>query len=141
MRRSIPIALSALLLAGCGSVSTTVAVSQWRTQAHFDANTTTLVHDVRRAADLLKDPASTVGTRRTVCAILLLDAQAANSALPTPDDQATTLLGHAYDDFGAGANRCYAARAAGYESLALASLRSGMASLAEGRARLDVATR
>jgi len=73
--------------------------------------------------------------------VLDVDTEEANSSLPTPDNQATSLLSKAYNDFGAGANKCYdAARDPKARASALAWLQRGMAALSEGTARINVAT-
>jgi hypothetical protein len=54
----------------------------------------------------------------TVCAVLLDDAEAANSELPTPDSRLTTLLSDAYGAAGDAANDCYDAGASGTALLA-----------------------
>jgi hypothetical protein len=137
VRRLAIVALAGLILAGCGSVSATSAVKSWVTQSAFVANTATLRADVRNAVHQLVNSAATISDRRTVCAVLLLDVEQANSSLPTPDSQASDLLARAYTDLGAGANECYRAGGTAHgRSRAESLLSSGAATLAEGDARL-----
>jgi hypothetical protein len=77
----------------------------------------------------------------TVCAVLYLETEEANAALPTPDHQTTTLLGKAYNNLGAGANVCYdAANNVTQRDRALAYLTKGVAQLSEASARITSIT-
>lgn len=136
MKRLVALTLAAVTLSACGTISTAAATRDWANQSHFNSNSVTLLTDVRHAATTLNNASSTVADLHTVCAVLLVDTQAANASLPTPDDQTTQLLGAAYTALGAGANRCYKATSEAQRQLALRSLRQGLASLSEGTARL-----
>ena len=130
-----------LLLAACGNVSLASATKSWVAQSGFRQNLPTLTHDVQHSAAQLRDADASVNDLHTVCAVLDVDTEEANSSLPTPDNQATSLLSKAYNDFGAGANKCYdAARDPKARASALAWLQRGMAALSEGTARINVAT-
>jgi len=126
-----------LLLAGCSSISAASAMVNWVKQSGYVANTKTLLGDARNSLSIVRNLGASDAERHTVCAVLLVDAEAANSALPSPDAQVTTLLSKAYDSFGAGANHCYDA---GTNPVQLAdavkALTSGASLLAEASARI-----
>ena len=76
-----------------------------------------------------------------MCAVLNLDAQSANSSLPSPDAQSTTLLATAYQSLGDGANTCYNAYGSPKKrSLAQHFLRLALAQLSFGSIRLAIAS-
>ncbi|MGC1418767.1 MAG: hypothetical protein WA786_01430 [Acidimicrobiales bacterium] len=130
-----------LVLAACGNVSLSSATKSWITQSGFRQNLPTLTRDAQHSATELRDLHASANDLHTVCAVLDVDSLSANSSLPTPDSQATSLLSTAYDDLGAGANTCYnAATNPHARALALTMLARGMAALSEGTARLNVAT-
>ncbi len=134
------VAMSALLLSSCGTVSSSQAVRTWTKQSNFTSNTATIVRDMRTSAAQLRDASSAAPVLHTVCGVLLTDTEAANSSLPTPDQQATKWLGLAYADIGAGANTCYnAATSATLRARALNYLRRGSAELNFGVLRLGSA--
>ncbi len=108
MKQAAGVLVAALVLAACGTVSAETAVRQWRTQSNFSSAQRTLRGDVAHARSVLV-PARSALARHTACAVLLDDAKAANSSLPSPDDQANQLLRRAYDLLGAGATICYSA--------------------------------
>ena len=59
---------------------------------------------------------------------------------PLATEMAQRMLATAYDDIGAGANKCYAAHASvRARASALSWLSKGMAALSEGTARVNVA--
>ncbi len=131
------VALAGVLLAGCGSIKLSTAMVTWARTNAFVSSTKTLGLDAAHAATALKSRSSGVNDLHTVCGVLLLEVQMAHTDLPTPDDQATSLLDHAYSDLGAAANECYEAggnvirRARALEYLA-----RGAAKLSEGSARV-----
>jgi hypothetical protein len=136
----VALLLSGLALGACGTVSLASAMQTWITQSQFRQNLPTLTADVRSSATQLRRSGPLGNNLHTVCAVLVVDTESANASLPTPDGQATKLLSTAYDDFGAGANRCYNANAsAGARAAALRWLTKGMAALSEGTARVNVA--
>jgi uncharacterized protein YceK len=136
----VVVALGALLLAGCGSISTTQKAATWAKQSSFASAKTTLTNDARNASRALQTPSLSTNSLHTVCGVLLVDAEAANAALPTPDQQATTLLSKAYNALGDGANTCYrAGNNAHLRQRAVAYLRLGAADLILGSIRLRVA--
>ncbi len=140
-RRVAALAAAGALLAGCTTQSTAAALRSWVSQSSFHSAVSTLRADARHALTVLRDPQSTPGLLRTVCAVLDVDALSANASLPTPDAQATTLLGRAYDQLGAGANRCYGAgSSAAQRTSAVGLIERGAATLAEAAARVSSAS-
>ena len=129
------LAVASAVLAGCGSVSTSSALAQWSHQSNFERSVSILLDDARHAAKALRTT-STLNELHTVCAVLLVDVQSANAALPTPDAQTTTLLSNAYSDLGAGANRCYVADSSPRRERALSDLTTGASLLVEARTRV-----
>ena len=137
MRRLLALALAGLLFAGCGTTNATTAVKNWATSSNVVANSATLLLDARHAATTLRVTSSSSVTLHTVCGVLLLQIQQANSSLPTPDAQLTTLLSQTYTSWGQAANECYAAGASrARRQRAVASLTQGAATLSEALARL-----
>ena len=117
-------------------------MSKWVSQSSYVANNHTLLNDARHSADALRNGSLTGLDLHTVCAVLYLESEQANSALPTPDRQATTLLAEAYDNLGAGANVCYdAAHNAAKRDRALQYLTRGVGANCPKRRRVSRATR
>lgn len=140
-RRAAALLAAALALAACGTVSASSAMRSWVTQSAFHSTVATLRTDAGHAATALRDARSTPNELHTVCAVLSLDAQQANSALPSPDSQSTTLLGRAYAQIGRGAERCYGAAAdSRSRATAITDLQTAIATLAEGDARVAAAS-
>jgi uncharacterized protein YceK len=137
-RLTLGLAVGGVILAGCGNVSTASALAQWSHQSNFAQSVSILLDDARHAASALRTTSS-LNDLHTVCAVLLVDVQSANAALPTPDAQTSKLLSSAYDDLGAGANRCYVADTASRRARALADLTRGAGELVEARARVSAA--
>lgn len=134
-RAALALVLAGVVLAGCGKVTTTSALAQWSHQSNFEQSVSILLDDARHAANALRSTSS-LNDLHTVCAVLLVDVQSANAALPTPDAQTSQLLSSAYTDLGAGANRCYSADSVARRERALADLTRGAGELVEGRARV-----
>jgi hypothetical protein len=133
--------VAGLVLSACGSVSVTAAMSKWVSQSGYVANNHTILNDARHSANALRHAAMTTLDLHTVCAVLYLETEQANSALPTPDRQTTTLLGRAYNNLGAGANVCYdAANNEAKRARALQYLTLGVAELSEASARVASVT-
>lgn len=137
-RVALALAVASVTLAGCGSVTTTSALAQWAHQSNFEQSVSILLSDARHAASALR-ATSTLNDLHTVCAVLLVDVQSANAALPTPDTQTSKLLSSAYNDLGAGANRCYVADSESRRERALADLTRGAGELVEARTRVRTA--
>ena len=133
--------IAGLLLSACGTVSVATAMSKWMSQSSYVANNHTLLNDARHSATALHDSSMTNLDLHTVCAVLFLESEQANSALPTPDHQTTTILAKAYNNLGAGANTCYdAAHNAGRRTRALNYLTRGVFQLSEASARIKSVT-
>jgi hypothetical protein len=141
IRRVVVVLLAGAVLAGCGSIKLSTAMVRWAHDNAFVASSKTLSVDANHAASALRSPSTSVNELHTVCGVLLLDAQQANTPLPTPDDQATALLNGAYENLAGAANECYAAAASPLKrARALALLARGLAKLSEGVARVAVAS-
>ncbi len=135
IRRAAAVAAAGLVLAACGSVRTPgQALHAWSVDSGFSSAATTLRGDAVSAARVLRGPHPTAKRRHLVCAVLLVDAEAANASLPTPVDQVSHLLARAYGSLGAAAHLCYTAASEGARRAAVAELQRGAAQLAEGRA-------
>ncbi len=133
--------IAGLLLSACGTVSLASAMSKWVSQSNYVANNHTLLNDARHSANALRHNSTTTLDLHTVCAVMLLESEQANSALPTPDHQTTTILAKAYNNLGAGANVCYdAAQSAVKRAKALHYLTQGVAQLSEASARIASVT-
>lgn len=133
--------IAGLVLSACGTVSVATAMSKWVSQSSYVANNHTILNDARHSANALRHPAMTNLDLHTVCAVLYLETEQANSALPTPDHQTTIILGKAYNNLGAGANVCYdAAHSTAQRNRALRYLTLGVAQLSEGSARIASVT-
>jgi hypothetical protein len=133
--------VAGILLSACGTVSVATAMSKWVSQSDYLANNHTILNDARHSASALRHAAMTALDLHTVCAVLYLETEQANSALPTPDHQTTTLLGRAYNNLGAGANVCYdAANITAKRARALRYLTLGVAELSEASARVASVT-
>ena len=129
--------IAGLVLSACGTVSLTTAVSKWVSQSSYVANNHTLLNDARHSANALRLASMTDLDLHTVCAVLDIETEEANSSLPTPDRQTTTLLSKAYDNLGAGANVCYdAAHSTAQRDRALRYLTLGVSQLSEASARI-----
>lgn len=126
-----------MLLAACGTISPAKAMQSWVTQSDFHENVKSVLVDAERSATALAIRSTDANSLHTVCAVLLFDDQSLNASLPTPDDQASSLLAMAYGDIGAGANECYKVQASQKgRAKALANIRNGVALLSEGTARV-----
>jgi hypothetical protein len=106
------IGLAAVVLAACAGPDETGSPSQrmhaWVDSTQMGASVATLLADSQRIAQVLSAGTGT-GAVHTDCALLTTDAEAANSNLPTPDQQLTNDLSNAYTlEYNAGDN-CYSA--------------------------------
>ena len=106
---------SLVLVTGCALTLTSCAgadqegsdshrMSVWVSGTGFGEDIGTLVADNAR---IPKDVPNGTGALHAACSTLLNDAQMANSSLPSPDPDVTTLLTNAYNDEGTAANQCY----------------------------------
>ncbi len=140
MKRVALAALAALALGACGSISEQRAVANWLQQANFHSNTARLAHDASVARRLLANTSSSGAELHTVCGVLLVDTEAANSSLPSPDHQGNTLLGNAYQRLGDAGNTCYnASDSATNRARATTYLNEAVTLLTEAQIRLRIA--
>ncbi len=116
-------------------------MAKWVRQSSYVANNHTLLNDARHSANALRNASMTNLDLHTVCAVLYLESEEANAALPTPDQVTTSILGKAYNNLGAGANVCYdAASSTTQRTRALRYLSEGVAELSEASARIASVT-
>ncbi len=135
IRRAAAVVAAAVVLGACGTVRTPgQALHSWSAQSGFPSTAATLHGDAASTARVLRGAHPTAKLRHLVCAVLLVDAEAANASLPTPIDQVTHLLSRAYGSLGAAAHLCYTASNASARRAAVAELQRGVAQLAEGSA-------
>ncbi len=87
--------------------STQQKLSSWVTSSGFGPGVGQLQVDAAHVSTAVAERANRQ-VIQTVCAILLTDAESANSNLPSPDGQLTALAAAGYNALGAGANHCYA---------------------------------
>jgi hypothetical protein len=141
IRRSIVLALAAVLLASCATQTLGSALTKWMTQSSFSVNTSALRLDAAHAAKALRNPTTSAASLHTVCGVLDFDTEAANAALPTPDAQLNATLAQAYNALGDGASLCYhAAASRTTRAAAVNYLIRGVGGLAEGLVRASVVT-
>ncbi|MDE3007763.1 MAG: hypothetical protein KGJ10_02830 [Acidobacteriota bacterium] len=141
IQRVVVVLVAGVVLAGCGSIKLSTAMVGWVHDNAFVASSKALSVDASHVAGALRAASSSVNELHTVCGVLLLDTQKANTPLPTPDDQATKLLSGAYENLAGAANECYGADASPLKrARALAMLARGLAKLSEGVARVAVAS-
>ena len=137
IRRVAVLLCAALLLAACGSITATQALTSWVKQSNFQVNSRSIVTDARHSATALRRTNATSADLHTLCAVLLDEVNQINASLPTPDAQTTALLSKSYTDLGAAANLCYRAGAStSARSRAVAKLTLGVSLLSEGLARV-----
>ncbi|MGC8499287.1 MAG: hypothetical protein ACP5OV_07330 [Acidimicrobiales bacterium] len=135
IRRAAAVVAAAVVLAACGTVRTPgQALHSWSVESGFGSAATTLHGDAVSVARVLRGPDPTAKLLHLVCAVLLVDSEAANASLPTPVDQVTHLLSRAYGSLGAAAHLCYGAAGAAGRRAAVVELQRAVAQLAEGRA-------
>jgi hypothetical protein len=98
----------AFTLASCAGAdqegSASHRMSVWVSGTTFGQDIGTLVADNAR---IPKEIPNGTGGMHAACSTLLNDAQMANSSLPSPDPDVTTLLTKAYGIEGTAANQCY----------------------------------
>jgi hypothetical protein len=84
-------------------------LSKWVQESALQKNLKTIQHDVEHSARALKSTSDGANALHTVCAVMLMDVEAANAALPSPVNSVTARLSQAYTLLGTGANDCYGA--------------------------------
>jgi hypothetical protein len=133
--------VAGLLLCACGTVSEAKAMTGWVVHSSFKANAKSLFGDVRTSAKDLHNVHLSSNDFHTVCQVLYSDDGSMQSALPTPDAQATKLLNKAYQEFATAAHQCYDAESSSLaRAKALASLAAGAADFSEATARVATAS-
>ncbi len=109
------LAASLVLMTGCALTLSSCAgadqegsaahrMSVWVSGTSFGEDIGTLLADNARVP---KDVANGTGAVHAACGTLLNDAEMANTNLPSPDPDVTTLLTEAYGLEGTAANDCY----------------------------------
>jgi hypothetical protein len=125
MRRRA-LATSLVLVTGCAVTLTSCAgadqqgstahrMSVWVNGTSLGQDIGTIVADNARVP---KDVANGTGAVHAACGTLLNDAEMANTNLPSPDPEVTTLLTKAYGLEGTAANQCFDAGATDQKLLA-----------------------
>lgn len=142
IRQTGVLVAAGLTLAACGAtVSAPTALRDWVSQSGYHGTSRALLEDARHAVRALEESTTSPKELHLVCGVLLYDTESANASLPTPDQQATTLLSRAYTDLGAGAHQCYDAGTNHARRVAaLGSLRAGGAAIVEATARIAAAS-
>ena len=131
--------VAAVSLSGCGTQSPQQAMRHWLSQSRFATNERQLRSDAHHAAVALRRATESVAQLHTVCAVLLVETEAANASLPTPDAELNSVLAGAFNALGDGANECYRAGASSVKrERALRYLEDGVGGLAEGLTRAAV---
>jgi len=142
VKRLAALIAGSVLLASCGSQSPASAVRSWVHSSSFVANSHQLRLDAHQAALALRNAHASARDLHTVCAVLSVDALAANASLPTPDEQLTNDLAAAYNALGNAANVCYDAGSSMHlRSRALGFLVAGVGGLASSALRASVVER
>ncbi len=136
--RSIAILAACVAVLGAwGTQSEKAAMKSWVSESAYVANNKTLINDAKHSATALRTKSAPTSELHTVCAVMLVESEEANSALPTPDHLASSLLAKAYGNLGAGANVCYKAGTSSTKRRrAISDLSLGVAQLAEASARI-----
>lgn len=113
----------------------------WVSHSSFTVNARALFSDAKSSAKDLRIATLSSNDYHTVCQVLFSDDGAMESALPTPDAQATSLLNRAYKDFADAAHACYGAQSSSSDrARALVILAKGAAEFSEARARVATAS-
>lgn len=131
------LALCVVFLGAWGSQTEKAAMKSWVSESAYVANNKTLINDAKHSATALRSKSAPTSELHTVCAVMLVESEEANSALPTPDHLASSLLAKAYGNLGAGANVCYKAGSNSKQrTRAINDLSLGVSQLAEASARI-----
>ncbi|MGC2484682.1 MAG: hypothetical protein WA359_00350 [Acidimicrobiales bacterium] len=137
LRSAAVLALCVAVLGAWGSQSMKAAMKSWVSESAYVANNKTLINDAKHSATALRSKSAPASELHTVCAVMLVESEEANSALPTPDHLASSILAKAYGNLGAGANVCYKAGSNSTKrTRAMSDLSLGVAQLAEASARI-----
>ena len=137
--------LLALLVGGvtasaCGAsqhATPTQQMTSWVQGTPFAEAVGQIRSDLAKATALLASNPS-AAQAHTVCGVLLIEIEAANADLPTPDPTATTLLSGGYEALGAAAHDCYDAVGDPAKAAAFAVDKArGLALLSEGQLQVE----
>jgi len=108
----LAVVLAAGLLAACAGPDETGSpahrMAAWVQGTGLGATIATLDADAARVTTVVDEHHGT-GAIHADCGVLYTDTEAANTQLPSPDVQLTTLLSDAYTEMGKAANNCFAA--------------------------------
>jgi hypothetical protein len=108
----------------------------WVKGTSYGATAQGLGTDAKKATSILAG--GSPNEVHTICGVFLLDVEQANGMLPTPDQQSTSLLSHAYESLGAAARSCFDAPGSPAKRAAFATQKgAGLASLTEATARVE----
>jgi hypothetical protein len=136
-RHIVLLAISGLLLSGCGTTTTKALTIKWMNEADQDKAYHSLHADISKTVKYLRAASATQADLHTLCTVLNLEIHAANDHLPTPDTQATDLLAKGYDTLATATTQCDVAGASPQKrALATASFRSGFGNVYFGMVRL-----
>jgi hypothetical protein len=137
LRSVVVLALCVVALGAWGSQTMKTAMKSWVSESAYVANNKTLINDAKHSATALRSKKAPGSELHTVCAVMLVESEEANSALPTPDHIVSSLLAKAYGNLGAGANVCYKAGSNSTQrTKAISDLSLGVSQLAEASARI-----
>jgi hypothetical protein len=113
------------------------AMKAWTSSSGYNASNKIISKDARHSATALGIATESANQLHTVCGVMLVDSEAANSFLPSPDHLVNRLLSKAYGSLGAGANVCYVAGTdSAKRTRALNYLSKGVGLLAEASAQI-----
>jgi hypothetical protein len=132
-----------LVLSACGSQSMSAAMKAWAHESSYSyvATNRQLITDATHSAKALRTKGETNDQLHLVCGVLDYDTEAANSFLPAPDTETSSLLNKAYGNLGAGATICYrAGTSASNRARALSDLSKAVGQLNEAYARIKSLT-
>ncbi len=113
MRRGVIalLGLSALALSACAGAGSSGTPPQqlhtWVAGTGLRASTTGILADMTHVNVALNSKQT--NAVQTTCSVMANDADAANSNLPSPNQQVSTLLSNAYSQVGIAANDCFVA--------------------------------
>jgi hypothetical protein len=136
----VGVAVAAFFAAGLGNAGGTPRqqMQNWEEGTGFAGTVGTLRADVARISTVVAQHRG-AGAVHADCGVLLVDAERANTELPTPDDVLTRLLSESYSELGRAANDCYDAGGStgALQARSARERAAGRTLLARAVARLD----